>query len=133
MLRSYYIVAKFKLQGHGHNVKNVNTYGKVLSFKIFIWYSKALALTVEKLLVRLKFSKKWAKLQGKKWYPQKGLITGNIHMKYQSSSTHCFKVISKVKVFKKWAKLQGQGHRVKIMVPTERSYHREYSYEISKL
>ena len=34
-------------------------------------------------------------------------------MKYQSSSSHCSKVISKVKVFKKWDKLQGQVHRVK--------------------
>ena len=32
-------------------------------------------------------------------------------MKYQSSSTHCSKVISKVKVFEKWIKRQ--GHRVK--------------------
>ena len=37
----------------------------------------------------------------------------NIHVKYQSSSNHCSKVISKVKDFKKWFKLQGQGHRVK--------------------
>ena len=37
--------------------------------------------------------------QGKKqWYPWKGLITGKIHVKYQSSSTHCSKVICKVKV-----------------------------------
>ena len=51
--------------------------------------------------------------QGKnRWYPQKGLITGKIHVIYQSSSTHCLKDISKVKVFKKWVKLQGQGHRV---------------------
>ena len=34
-------------------------------------------------------------------------------MKYQSSSTHCSKVICKVKVFKKYVKLKGQGHRVK--------------------
>ena len=34
-------------------------------------------------------------------------------MKYQSSSTHCSKVISKIEVFKKRVKLQGQGHRVK--------------------
>ena len=34
-------------------------------------------------------------------------------MKYQSSSTHCLKVISKVKIFKTWVKLLGQGHRVK--------------------
>ena len=36
-----------------------------------------------------------------------------IDVKYQSSSTHCAKVISKVKVFHKWVKLQGQGHMVK--------------------
>ena len=53
-------------------------------------------------------------------------------MKYQSSSTHCSKVISKVKVFKKWVKQLGQGHMVKKMVLTERSYHKEYSCEISK-
>ena len=57
----------------------------------------------------------------------------NFHVNYQSSSTHSSKVITKVKVFKKWFKLQGQGHRVKIMVPTERSFHRKYSCEVSKL
>ena len=46
-------------------------------------------------------------------YSRKGLITGNIHVKYQSSTTHCSKVISKVKVFQKWVKLKGQGHRLK--------------------
>ena len=47
-------------------------------------------------------------------YQQKDLITGNIHVKYKSSSTRCSKVISKVKVFPKiWIKLQGQGHRFK--------------------
>ena len=39
-------------------------------------------------------------------------ITGNIHVKYQRSSTHSSKVISKVKVFKKWVKLRGQSHGV---------------------
>ena len=34
----------------------------------------------------------------KKRYPWKGFITGNIHVKYQSSSTHWSKVISNVKV-----------------------------------
>ena len=32
---------------------------------------------------------------------QKDLITRNIHVKYQSSRTHCSKGIYKVKVFKK--------------------------------
>ena len=42
-----------------------------------------------------------------------GKVTGNIHVKYQNSNTHCSKVIAKVKVFKKLVKLQGQDHRVK--------------------
>ena len=37
--------------------------------------------------------------QGQKsWYPRKGFITRNTHVKYQSSSIHWSKVISKVKV-----------------------------------
>ena len=34
------------------------------------------------------------------WYPLKGLVTMNIHVKNQSYSTHCSNVISKVKVSK---------------------------------
>ena len=45
--------------------------------------------------------------QGKKqWYPQKGFITRNTHVKYQSSSSHCSKVISKVKVSERRTELQ---------------------------
>ena len=36
----------------------------------------------------------------------KGLITRNTHVKYQSSSTHCSKVISKVKVSERRTELQ---------------------------
>ena len=50
--------------GQGHKFKNVGTYGKVMSPEILMWFSKALALTVQKLLERLKFFKKWVKLQG---------------------------------------------------------------------
>ena len=63
----------------------------------------------------------------------KGLVTGNIHMKYQSSSTHCSKFISKVKVLKNGSNSKVKVTGSKIIVPTERSYHREYSCEISKL
>ena len=56
------------------------------------------------------FFSKYVKCQGQR----KDLITGNIHVKFQSSGTHCSKLsISKVKVVKKQVKLQGQGHRVK--------------------
>ena len=67
-------------------------------------------------------------------YLQQDLITRDIHLKYQSSSTHCSKVNSKVKVFL----IMGQTPRSssqgkKIMVPLERSFHKKYSGEISKL
>ena len=41
--------------------------------------------------------------------------------------------MAKVKVFQKKVKLQVQGQKVKIMVPCERSGHKEYTYEIWKL
>ena len=43
MLRSFYIVGRWKLQGHGHKVK------KVLPQGILMWNMKALALTVQKV------------------------------------------------------------------------------------
>ena len=58
------------------------------------------------------FFKKWVKLKGqvhivkKQWYPLKGLITRNTHLKCQSSSTHCSKDISNVNVFKKMGQTQ---------------------------
>ena len=70
---------------------------------------KALALTVQKLLARLRVFEKngsnsKVKVTGSKyWYPRKGLITGNIHVKYQSSITRCLKIISKVKISKNWS------------------------------
>ena len=38
-------------------------------------------------------------------------------------------VMANIKVFQK-VKLQGHGHKVKIMVPCERSCHKEYKCEI---
>ena len=45
------------LQGQGHRVKNNGTHGKVLSQEIIVRNIKGLALTVQKLLARLTFSK----------------------------------------------------------------------------
>ena len=51
--------------------------------------------------------KKKVKCQGQKvLYQQKGLITRNTHVKYQSFSTHCSKVISKVNVSERRTELQ---------------------------
>ena len=57
-----------------------------------------------------------------KWYPRKGLVTSNTHVKYQSTCTKCSKVIGKVKVFKEWFKLQGQVDWVENMLPKESTY-----------
>ena len=46
-----------KLQGQGHKVKKNGTHRKVLSQGILKWNIKALALTVQKLLARLKFQR----------------------------------------------------------------------------
>ena len=46
-----------KLQGQGHSVINNGTYGTVLSQGIPMWIVKASALTVKKLLARLKFQR----------------------------------------------------------------------------
>ena len=66
-------------------------------------------------------------------YLQKDPITRDIHVKYQSSSTHLSKVFSNIKVFKSRLNSKFKVTESKIMVPTERSYHKEYSCEISKL
>ena len=59
-----------KLQGQDHRVKNNGTNGKILLKGILMWNIKALALTVQKLLARLTFSKNGSiskvRSQGKK-------------------------------------------------------------------
>ena len=80
------------------------------------WYRKALALTVQKLLARLKFSKRWVQLQGQgvKNNGTNGKVLSQRilnHVKYQGANTHCSKVISKVKVSERradWQNNRGQ-------------------------
>ena len=72
-----------------------------------MWNIKALALTVRKLWAWLKIFKDRSNSNvkvtvSKIMVPMKGLATSNTHVKYQSPSTYCSKVIIKVKVFKKW-------------------------------
>ena len=84
--------------GQGHKDKYMDTSRKILLREMLMYK----ALTVQKLLARLKFSKKWVKLQGQGHLVKyngthgKGLITRNTVVKYQSSITHCSNVISKV-------------------------------------
>ena len=50
--------------GQGHRVKNNGTHWKVLSQGILMLNIKALALTVQKVISKVKVFKKWVKLQG---------------------------------------------------------------------
>ena len=58
------IMAKSK-DGKGHKDKYIDTCTKILLREMLMYNMKAIALTVQKLLARLKFSKKWVILQGK--------------------------------------------------------------------
>ena len=87
-------------------VKILNNNRKILSQGKFMWNIKALTLTIQMLLTRLKYSKSRpdtnVKLQGQKsWFPWKGSVNKNTHVKCQSSSTHYSIVINKFKVLKK--------------------------------
>ena len=84
--------------GQGHKDRYLDTSGKILSQEMLRCNMKSLALTVQKLLARLKFSKNGSNSRVK----VKGLLKGNTRLKYQSSSTHYSKFINKVKVFKEY-------------------------------
>ena len=65
---------------------------------------KALAFTIQMLLIRLKYSKvgqtQRSRSQGQNCcFPWNGSVTINTHVKYQSSGTHYSNIINKVKVF----------------------------------
>ena len=67
-------------------------------------------------------------------YQHKNLFTSNIHVKYQSSSTHFLNFINRCQS----ARLQSQGHKVHLFVPTERfvkyqSFSTHYSNVINKV
>ena len=67
-------------------------------------------------------------------YQEKDLITRDIHVKYQSSSTHCSNVVSKVKVFKNGSNSKVEITGSKIIVPTKRGLiTRNTHVKISKL
>ena len=71
-----------KLQGQGHRVINNGTHGKVSLQGILMWNIKALALTVQKLLAMLKFSKNGSnskvKVTGSRKVLSQGLLIWNI-------------------------------------------------------
>ena len=88
-------------EGQDHKDKHFDTSRKILSQEMTMCNMEALVSYLLEVMTNVIFFK-LVKCQGQKIkYLQKDLITRDIHVKYQSSSTHCSKVISKVKVFKK--------------------------------
>ena len=69
--------------------------------------------------------------QGQKfWYQWKGLVTRNVHMKYESPTSSGFEAMAKVKVFKSRSNFKVKVTRSKILVPMERSCHKECTCKI---
>ena len=101
-------------EGQDHKDKYCDTSRDILSQEMTMYNMEAFSILSLRSYDQCPFFFELVKCQGKMIKNlQKDLITRDIHVKYQSSSTHYSKVISKVKVFKKYVKLKGQGHRVK--------------------
>ena len=87
-------------EGQDHKDKYFDTSRKILSQEMTMCNMEALVSYPYKLWPMSIFKKKLDKCQGQKiTYLQKDLITRDIHVKYQSSSTHYSKVLSNIKVF----------------------------------
>ena len=65
------------------------------------------------------------------WYHVKGLVTRNTHMRYESCISSGKRVTATVKYFQKLqVKFKVKVTRPIIMVPSERSCHKQYTYAI---
>ena len=99
-------------QIHGYQLEDLVTRNAHVQFK-------ALVLTVQKYIARLNISKNGSNsrvqvTRSKIMVPTERSYDRKIHVKYQSSRTHCSKVNQQDKMFlKNGVKLKGQGHRVK--------------------
>ena len=64
------------------------------------------------------------------WHQWKGLVTRNVHMKYESPTSSGSEAMTQVKVFKSRSNSKVKVTRSKILVPIKRSCHKEYTCEI---
>ena len=62
----------------------------------------------------------------------KGLVTKNMHVKYQSFSTQVLKLLARLQFKKKRVKLKGQGNKVKSVGTHRKVLSPKNSCEISK-
>ena len=89
-------------EGQDHKDKYFDTSKKILSQEMTMYNMEAFSILSLRSYDQCQFFLKLFKCQGQKIkYLQKDLIKRDIHVKYQSSSTHYSKVFSNIKVFKK--------------------------------
>ena len=105
-----------KLQGQGHRVKNNGTHVKVLSQGKFKWNIKALALTVQKLLTRLKFQK------GQNDRPDKNNMPPDMRSRWcnnnlQTNSTNTVKYETNIDFIVKCAMISSPEHWHSVLFP----------------
>ena len=90
-------------------IKNFGMNGNASPQGMYMLNTKALPLTLSndsKVTTNVKVfrhlgKRSWSRSQGENfWYEQKGLITRNVHVKYESPTTNGSKVIANVKVFR---------------------------------
>ena len=83
------IMANFN-EGQDHKDKYFDTSRKILSQEMAMCNMEALVSYPKEVMTNVNFFKTLVICQGQKIkYLQKDLTTRDIHLKYQSSSTHC--------------------------------------------
>ena len=88
-------------EGQDQKDKYFDTSRRILSQEMTMCNMEALVSYPKEVMTNVIFFLKLVKCQGRKIkYLQKDLITRDIHVKYQSASTHYSKVFSNIKVFK---------------------------------
>ena len=136
-----FLQKQVKGQGHGHQVINFSTHGKVSSQAIHMSNMKALHQRVQKLWPMLKFcdstkvsQRSRSRSPGHKFkYTRKGLITSNTHVKYESPKSKGSKFIDDVKVlcfYKSRSKFKVKVTGSYILVCIERSRHKQHTCQI---
>ena len=96
---------------------------------------RALSLLVQKLWPKLSFFSKVgqkSRSRGKNfWLQQKGLVTRNTHVKYESPISFGSKIMAKVKFFSKVGqKSRSTSQGKKFLESTGRSCHKKYTCKI---
>ena len=102
-------------EGQDHKDKYFDTSRKILSQEMAMYNMEAFSILSLRRYDQCQFFLKLVKCQGEKIkYLQKDLIIRDIHVKYQSSSTHYSKVISKNKFIKKGHTLRSRSQGKKL-------------------